>query len=75
VDTQTSLGWHNDPDVLGPATVITMGFVVGEDDRFLKLAPTISTNCFADPTVIIKSSILHRKTIKVDAIEKWLGRG
>jgi hypothetical protein len=73
-DTTTTPGWRYDSSDIQPALVITMGFIIGEDERYLKLSPTVTASSFADATVILKTSIVFRKAFKVEAVEKWLER-
>jgi hypothetical protein len=75
VDVQTTLGWHADPSEIEPGTIITAGFVIGEDEHYLKLAPTVTLNCFADGTVILKNNVVFRSNVRLDKLEKWMTNG
>jgi hypothetical protein len=72
LDTISRLGWFKDSEKLLPAMVITVGFLVGEDEKMIHVAASFSGESAADVTTILKAIVIKRKDFHLGWLTKWL---
>jgi hypothetical protein len=72
LDTVSRLGWFSDLSKLMPAMVISIGFLVAEDDKMIHIAASWSGATPADITTILKAIVIKRKDFHLGWLAKWL---
>lgn len=63
-DAASNNGWVDfPPPPLEPQTVVTVGFLIQEDDRYIQVAHTVSDTEYNGDIQIPKGMILKRETL------------
>ncbi len=64
IDAATTTGWFPNADEANPAYVWSVGFLAEENNKFIKIAQSISGGDFGDITVIPLDSVQKRRVLK-----------
>lgn len=68
IDTVTHAGWQNEANKLPPMLCYTVGFLINQDDKVMRIASTLAIDGqYGDVSVIPLSLITHRKKLNVNA--------